>query len=144
MQIFLIALVEMFGKFNLVLLLELDIVFDEVVGSVSGFFAHLLVHFVEFGLVEQGHLDHLLVIYHLLVLVQVLLLEEGSIFVCACDIGPDFIEAGCGDQGFYFVQQLLDFHVPGEARVDFDGRLQVGLVGLDSEYYFKHGVEDHF
>ena len=52
LQIFLIALVEVFGKFNLVFLLKFDIVFDEVVGPISGFFAHLFVPFVEFGLVE--------------------------------------------------------------------------------------------
>ena len=69
MQIFLVALVEVFGKFNLVFLLKFDIVFNEVVGSVSWFFVHLLVSFVEFGLVEQGHLDYLWVVVHLLVLV---------------------------------------------------------------------------
>ena len=41
--------------------------------------------------------------------------------MCACDVGPDFIEVGGCDEGFYFIQQLLDFHIPGESRVDFDG-----------------------
>ena len=69
LQIFLIALIEMFSKFYLIFLLQLNIVFDEVIGPVSGFFAHLFVSFVEFGLVEQGHLDHLLVVDHFFVLV---------------------------------------------------------------------------
>ena len=89
-------------------------------------------------------MDYLRVVVHLLVLIQVLFLEERSVFVCACDVGPDFIEIGGCDEGFYFIQQLLDLHVPGESRVDFDGRLQVGLIGLDSKYYFEHGVENHF
>lgn len=98
------AFVQVLGEFDLVLLLELNVVLDVVLGAFSRFLLVLFVLFIEFQLVSQCHLHDLWVRYELLLLVQVDLLEIGPILVRGGDVRPNLVEAGCGDKRFHFIQ----------------------------------------
>ena len=133
----------MLGELDLVLLLELDVVLDVLVGPFPRLLLDLLVLLVELDLVGEGELHDLGVGDELLVLVEVDLLEEGPVLVGGGDVRPDLVEVGGGDERLHLVQQLLHLHVPGEAGVDLDGRLEIGLVGLPAEDDLQHRIEDH-
>jgi hypothetical protein len=73
----------MFGELDLILLFKFNIVLDEVVGPIFRLFAALLILSAKLQFVQQGHLDYLMVVNHLLLLIQVHLLEVGPVLVSA-------------------------------------------------------------
>lgn len=109
----------MLSKLNLILLLQLNIIFDELSWSLL---LSLFVFLAKLNLISEGHLHDFRVGYEFFIVVEIDFLEIGAIFMGGGYVGPYFVEARSSNEGFDFIQQFLDLHIAREARVDFDGR----------------------
>jgi hypothetical protein len=110
----------MLGEFYFILLLQLDVVFDVLVGSLPWLLLNLFVSFIEFYLIGKRQLHNFRIRNKLLILVQIDLLEVGSIFMRRGYIRPNLVKAGRRYKGFDFIEEFLDFHVPWKPRIHLD------------------------
>lgn len=101
--LFLKSLIKMLGELYLILLLKLDIILDKLKRAIPIFFISLYIFLAIFGLKKQSQLTRFIVCDKLFILVQINLLEIGTIFMCRGNIRTYFVKTWSSYQRFYFV-----------------------------------------
>lgn len=110
----------MFCELYLIFLFKLDVVLDEVVGSILWLFTALFILSAKFHLVEQSHLDDFVIVDHFLFLGKVYFLEIGPIFVSARYIRSNLVEIGSRNESLDLIEQSLYLHVSRKFRISDD------------------------